>query len=79
MQIIDLCSMCDGWISGGSIFCNFCKCWIHPNCNLLSKSEYDLLIINSDDIESWQCLKCVCGELPEDCCNIHDILSNSIL
>ena len=77
MQILDLCSICDARISGDSIFCNFCKCWVHPNCNLLSKSEYDLLV-NSDDIESWRCLRCVCGKLPEACCNTYDIFSNSI-
>ena len=57
------------------IFCNSCKCWLHPNCNLLRKSDHDLLV-NSNDIESWRCLKCV-AELPEACCNTYEIFPNS--
>lgn len=75
MQIFDLCSICGGRMSGNSIFCNSCKCWLHPNCNLLRKSDHDLLV-NLNDIESWRCLKCV-GELPEACCNTYDIFPNS--
>ena len=66
MQIIDPCSICGKQVSGDSIFCNSCNCWVHPNCNLLSKSEFDLRV-NLDDTESWCCLKCSCGSLPEAC------------
>ena len=68
LSLLDLCSICGRRMTGDSISCNSCKSWVHSNCNLLSKSDYDLLV-NSDDLESWWCLKCICGDLPEAGCN----------
>lgn len=59
------CSICHKLVRNNSkaIFCDFCKTWIHPKCNLLSSRDFDVLS-NSDPNEVWSCLKCNSEILP---------------
>ena len=63
MATIDLYSICGKQVIGDSIFCNS---WVHPDCNFLSKSDFELHV-NSDESETWFCLKCSCGTLTDPC------------
>ncbi|XP_057290863.1 uncharacterized protein LOC130613552 [Hydractinia symbiolongicarpus] len=39
------------------IFCDFCKLWVHPSCNLLNSNDFKKLTKDNSD-EAWSCLKC---------------------
>ena len=51
------CSVCGKQVKNIGIFCNICNLWVHRDCNLLSKSDFKKLV-DSDDTDTWSCLKC---------------------
>lgn len=57
------CAICNKNVINDAIYCNFCENWVHPKCNLLSKSDF-LKLSESDDSELWSCYKCNCTLFP---------------
>jgi len=59
-----LCPICTKVVKDdcNSIFCDFCKCWVHQNhCSKLSLTEFAKL---SNSPQSWNCPKCHLDSLP---------------
>ena len=71
------CSICGKEVTNDdAILCNSCDLWVHPDCNCLSRSEFDDLV-NSEDSEPWSCLKCNLNALShvDNSCEYFDVSS----
>ena len=53
------CGICNKKIRSNSnaIFCEFCKCWNHPSCNLLNHADFSK-VANFTSKADWSCIKC---------------------
>ena len=53
------CSICSKSVNKNqkAIQCDQCKLWSHASCNGITKSEYELLVHEDDDVP-WFCLPC---------------------
>ena len=65
MKTVYICRICDKLVRNNTraIFCDSCKSWVHPRCNMLSSADFDSLS-NSNVNEAWLCLKCISETLP---------------